>query len=89
MKDTHVLYAVGILAIIGISACFIGYATGTLLKHTPKQITTTSASVATDTTLQQKKGCACCAENMEKFKERIKQMHAHQQREQSEKSLHE
>ena len=34
MKDTHVLYAVGILVSVAITACFVGYATHTLPTHT-------------------------------------------------------
>lgn len=67
MKDTHFLYIIALLAIIGISVTFVGYATDRLPVHTPRQISTT-ASVNTDST-NAEKGCGCCKENLTKFKE--------------------
>ena len=34
MKDTHFLYGIARLAVVGILACFMGYATNTLPMHT-------------------------------------------------------
>ena len=67
MKDTHFLYIIALLAMIGISVTFIGYATDRLPVHTPQQISTT-ASVNTDST-NAEKGCGCCKEDLAEFKE--------------------
>ena len=67
MKDIHFLYIIAVLAIIGISATFIGYATDRLPVYTPRQIGTTT-SVNADST-NAKKGCSCCKEDLAKFKE--------------------
>ena len=61
MKDIHFLYIIAVLAIIGISATFIGYATDRLPVYTPRQIGTTT-SVNTDST-NAEKGCGCCNED--------------------------
>lgn len=66
MKDTHFLYAIAALAIIGISATFIGYATDTLPTNAQRQIaTTTSANIDTN---KAKKDCSCCEDNLAAFK---------------------
>ena len=67
MKDTHFLYIIAALAIIGVSATFIGYATGTLPIYTPQQIGRTT-SVKNNAT-NAKKGCSCCNEDLAKFRE--------------------
>ena len=67
MKDIHFLYIIAVLAIIGISATFIGYATDRLPVYTPRQIGTTT-SVNADST-NAKKGCSCCKEDLAEFKE--------------------
>ena len=87
MKDTHFLYVVATLFVIGISACFIGYATDTLPKHMPRQITTTSVTAidtvqtATDISVQLKKDCHCCAERVTDFE---KEMDAYVKRKKAE-----
>lgn len=67
MKDTHFLYIIAVLAIVGLSATFIGYATGTLPTYTPRQIETTIS--AGDNATEVKKGCSCCKEDLAKFRE--------------------
>ena len=67
MKDTHFLYIVAALAIIGVSATFIGYATDTLPTYTPQQIGTITS--VNDNTTNVKKGCSCCKEDLAKFRE--------------------
>ena len=72
MKDTHFLYAIAVLAIIGISATFIGYTTDTLPTNAQRQIaTTTSANIDIS---KAKKGCSCCEDNLAAFK-KIMEMH--------------
>ena len=66
MKDIHFLYIIAVLAIIGISATFIGYATGTLPTYTPQQIGTTTS--VNDNATNAKKGCSCCKEDLAKFR---------------------
>ena len=67
MKDTHFLYIVAVLAIVGLSAIFIGYATGTLPTYTPRQVE--MATSANEDTTNVKKGCSCCKEDLAKFRE--------------------
>ena len=67
MKDTHFLYIVAALAIIGISATFISYATGTLPTYTPQRVGT--ATSVNDNSTNAKKGCGCCKEDLVKFRE--------------------
>ena len=67
MKDIHFLYIIAVLAIIGISATFIGYATDGLPVYTPRQIGTTTSVNADSTNAE--KGCGCCKEDLAKFKE--------------------
>ena len=55
MKDIHFLYIIAVLAIIGISATFIGYATDRLPVYTPRQIGTTTSVNADSTNAE--KGC--------------------------------
>ena len=54
MKDN--LYSVGILAIVGILVCFIGYATNTPPMHTSKRTPAITIPAG------KKKNCKCCAE---------------------------
>ena len=79
MKDTHVLCLAGGIALLLIIAVFVGYATDTLPKHTPQQLTTVSTQVLPDTTeksipatqSKKKKVCGCCSEKLDEF---IKEM---------------
>jgi len=86
MKETHLLYAVGILAFVAILAIFVSYATDTLPQQkqrvritsppTPTQKrgpVTNTARAATGKTSRKKKDCACCSENMEKLKAHFQQ----------------
>jgi hypothetical protein len=67
MKDIHFLYIIAVLAIIGISATFIGYATDRLPVYPPRQIGTTTSVNADSTNAE--KGCGCCNEDLAEFKE--------------------
>lgn len=62
MKGNIFLYSVGIIAIVGVLLCFIGYATNTLPMHTQKQTT----SITTPT--GKKKNCKCCAKRVERVR---------------------
>jgi len=79
MKDMHFLYVVAILAILGIAAAVIGYATDTLPTHTPQQVTTASTQVSPGTAqaarkTARKKNCSCCAERMEALKKHLRNL---------------
>ena len=70
MKDTHFLYGVAILAVVGITAVFIAYATDTLPMHTPN-----GRSISTIPPMKQKKSCSCCSKDLvEMLKKMEKQM---------------
>lgn len=77
MKDTHFLYSITILAVIGVLICFIGYATNSLPMHTQKETPVV-------TTTAKKKNCACCAEETADIVKAIRQnrekMLAHRER---------
>ena len=68
MKDNIFVYSVGILAIVGILACFIGYATNALPMHTPKQ------KSAITTSAGKKKNCKCCAKRVERVRKANKDL---------------
>lgn len=68
MKDTHFLYSIAILAVVGVLVCFIGYATNTLPMHTPKQTS------AITTSLAKKKNCKCCVKRVERVKKANKDL---------------
>lgn len=59
---------IGVLCLLAILACFIGYATNTLPMHTPKQ----QAPVAMTTPVK-KKPCHCCEERMARLRKAIQQ----------------
>lgn len=80
MKDTHVLYAAGILALFAIICVFIGYATDTLPQHKQRVITispsTTNATPMTEGVpvplpLAKKKNCQCCTKRATTFSEKM------------------
>ncbi|RKU30761.1 hypothetical protein C6497_03520 [Candidatus Poribacteria bacterium] len=68
MKDNFFVYSVGILAIVGILVCFIGYATNTLPMHTQQQTT------AFTTPSAKKKNCKCCSKRVERVKKANKDL---------------
>ncbi len=68
MKDNFFVYGVGILAIVGVLVCFIGYATNTASMYTPKQTT------AITTTAGKKKNCKCCSKRLERVKKANKDL---------------
>ncbi|MCG9134507.1 hypothetical protein J5I95_22820 [Candidatus Poribacteria bacterium] len=80
MKDTYFLYGVAILAILGISVVFIGYATNTLPMSTPRQ---SVGSVAPPVLTAAKKNCGCCADKTRQITKSLRQIreksHEHQQ----------
>lgn len=67
MKSTHWLYGIGVLAVLGILACFVGYATDTLPMSTPRQ----QAPVVTASPGVKPKTCGCCAERLERLRKTI------------------
>lgn len=70
MKDTHVLCAACVIALIAITAVFIGYATDTLPQHKQRMIKTVLP--AQDTSVEvKKKNCSCCKMSLEKILEQI------------------
>lgn len=78
MKETHILCAAGILAVIAIVAILIGYVTDTLPKHTQRVITisppVTETPVITVNTANTstpeaiEKPCHCCDKTMAKLR---------------------
>ena len=68
MKDKYFLFSIGILAIVGILVCFIGYATNTLPMHTPKQTS------AITTPAGKKKNCKCCAKRVNRVRKANKDL---------------
>ena len=81
MKDTHLFYAVCIIAAFAVAAVGIGYATDMLPLH--KQGVATTATPTTQpevetvkaaktVTVEEKKGCGCCAERRSKYQEMMK-----------------
>ena len=68
MKDTHFLYIIAGLAVVGITTVFIAYATDTLPMHTPKVISSSPPKLTT-----QKKQCGCCSEKIDAYIQKVKQ----------------
>ncbi len=68
MKDNYFLYSVGIIAIVGILVCFIGYATNTPPMHTSKRTPAITIPAG------KKKNCKCWAERMERIKKANKDL---------------
>lgn len=68
MKDTHFLYIIAVLAVVGITTVFIAYATDTLPMHTPKVISSSPPKLTTE-----KKKCGCCSEKIDAFIKKAKQ----------------
>lgn len=68
MKDTHFLYIIAVLAVVGITMVFIAYATDTLPMHTPKVIFSSPPKLTT-----QKKNCGCCPEKIDTYIQKMKQ----------------
>lgn len=67
-SDAAFPLVMGILCVLAIIACFIGYATDTLPTHVPRQQATTAI-----TTPKRKKPCHCCAERMARLRKAIQQ----------------
>lgn len=78
MKDTHLFYAVCIIAALAVVAVGIGYATDmlplqkqgvatTATPTTQPEVETVEASETT--TREKKRGCGCCAERRAKYQE--------------------
>ena len=80
MKDTHLFYAVCVIAALAVTAVGIGYATDMLPLHkqgvaatTPTaQADTKTVETSKTATVQEDKGCGCCAERRAKYQEMIK-----------------
>lgn len=70
-RDTHFLYVIAILALVGISAVFVGYATDTLPKNTTKKVSMSTYEGTTP--LVNKDPCGCCAERREQIRQFIQQ----------------
>lgn len=65
MKNIHLLYGITTFAVVGILACFIGYAASTHPTHIPKRLAPVVAStVKTETSVKKQKNCSCCAERL-------------------------
>lgn len=68
MKDTHFLYSIAIIAVVGILVCFIGYAKNMfpipVQKHAP---------VITISSTAKKKNCKCCAKETADIVKAIRQ----------------
>ncbi len=81
MKDTHLFYAVCIIAALAVVAVGIGYATDMLPLHKQGVATTATPTTQSEvetakttetTTAQEDKGCGCCAERRAKYQEMMK-----------------
>lgn len=89
--NRYFLYGIGIIAVIGILACVIGY---TLPAQTPTQkaaleAVTTTAEVTAKTTVttRKKSSCGCCAERRARLEKLRQQAQARKQaREQAAKT---
>lgn len=88
MKETHILYSIAILAVIGILVSFIGYATDKPGVHAskhhslftterPTEVITSTKLVptvkATTSTTIKDKPCSCCQKRAEHIRKRIEQ----------------
>lgn len=70
MKSSHFLYSLGVLAVVGILACFLVYSTETFPVHIREQ----QAPVETAPSVRsQQKTCSCCKETMDHVRKRIQQ----------------
>ncbi len=67
MKDTHFLYSVAVFAVLVITSVFIAYATDTLPRHTPRELSTFITQ-----RIPEKKDCDCCSEKLQEPLEKIK-----------------
>ncbi len=70
MKRCHFLYSLGVLAVVGVLACFLVSATGTFPERFRKQ------QLPVETRLlvrSQKKKCGCCKQSMDLIQKRIQQ----------------
>ena len=85
MKRRHLLYAIGIMAVVGILAGVVGYTLPTqepvqqtLAEMTgpDKTTTTTEVTDTTTVTVKKKKGCGCCAERRARLEKRKQQAQA-------------
>lgn len=82
MKNTYFLHGIAIFVVVGILACFIGYAVNTRPTHTLKQqepVGTSTPAVETGASVKKQKNCDCCAEKIREF--RIKLQKAREARE--------
>ena len=80
MKNIHLLYGITTFAVVGILACFIGYAASTHPTHIPKQqAPVVTSTVKTETAVKKQKNCSCCAERLIAL--RIKMQKAREARE--------
>lgn len=71
MKRPYYLYGIGLLAFIGISLAFIGYATDTLPTSRSKQHTNTPQNIQHNI---KKKDCDCCAEKVRDVLKELRQL---------------
>ena len=82
MKNIYFLYGIATFAVVGILACFIGYAANTRPPHIPKQqepVGISTPTVKTETFVKKHKNCNCCAERLRSL--RIKMQKAREARE--------
>lgn len=66
MKGHHFLYSLGMLAVVGVLACFLASATGTFPERFRKQQPPVE-------TISQEKKCGCCKKSMDRIRKRIQQ----------------
>ncbi|MYB95723.1 hypothetical protein F4Y43_17885 [Candidatus Poribacteria bacterium] len=67
MKDTHFLYSVAVLAVVGITTVFVAYVTDTLPIDTPRTV-----PISTAQSMKKNKDCGCCAEKLDETLEKLK-----------------
>ena len=69
MKDTHFLYGIATIAVLGILTCFVLYATGGMSLRAPDE----QVRMADPSMTKEKKNCHCCGQNLAKLNRLIQQ----------------
>ena len=95
MKTPHLLYGLGIMAVVGILAGVVGYTLPIQepVQQVPTKVTvpdkaTTTAGVVSTTTVtaNKKKECGCCAERRARLEKQRQQARARKSRRQATKT---
>ena len=83
MKKTHLLYSIAALAVFGILASVMGYATKTYLTPVPEEQAPEETTITTPaemtTPAVKKKTCSCCNERIARLREQHRKLRARRQ----------